>query len=273
MVVIKGKKPHVLAVPLPFQGHVKPLMKLCRQIAKHGIKVTFVNIQSVHEKLLAAAKMSDEDEELGNIVLTSIPDGRSPEDVDENDSVKLLEALRITMPGYLTELIERINSSNDDEKISCVITDITMGWILETAEKMGAEPVAFSPPSAAVVAIALHIPKLIEKGYTDSNGSITKGDQIIRLSENMPAWRSNELSWSFAPHLETQKWEIGLRINPDENGIRTKEEIKTKIEMLFSNNNLKKNALTMKEMTMKSVSEGGSSYKNFEKFIDHLREG
>ncbi|KAG8375056.1 hypothetical protein BUALT_Bualt10G0060200 [Buddleja alternifolia] len=493
MAMVKGKKPHVLAVPLPFQGHVKPLMKLCRQIAKRGIKVTFVNIQSIHEKLILTAKMSDHEDEEDNIVLTSIPDSRSPEEIDKNNAFKLLETLRHTMPDSLTDLIERINSSNDEEKISCVIADITIDWVLETAEKMGAEPVVFSPPAAAVLTIALHTPKLIEEGYIDSNGitfsfchrekcsyspsnihcdyfflnagSILKGDQIISLSENMPALRTNDLNWNFIPDLEAQKilfecslrvgkavnqakmllvntsyelesaacdlnpklipigpliqthtlksssnswsfhsedescltwlnnkplgsviyvsfgslaifsqhqldelalglelsghpflwvvrsdlangsravypdgfmerirgfgkivewapqeevlshpsvagflshcgwnsvveglnmgmpflcwpyggdqfhnqdyicdkWEIGLRINPDENSIRTKEEIKTKIEMLFSDDNLKLNALKMKEMIVKSVSEGGSSYKNLENFIDHLR--
>ncbi|KAG8375054.1 hypothetical protein BUALT_Bualt10G0060000 [Buddleja alternifolia] len=232
MTMVKGKKPHVLAVPLPFQGHVKPLMKLCRQIAKRGIKVTFVNIQSIHEKILAAAAKVSHKEEEDNIVLASIPDGRSPED-DINDTFKLLETLRNTMPSSLTDLIERINSSShDDEKISCVIADITIGWVLETAQKMGAEPVVFSPASAAALAIILHIPKLLEEGYLDSNDQYHNQSYIC------------------------DKWEIGLRINPDENGIRTKEEIKTKVQILFADNKWKKNVLKMKEMAAKSISEG-----------------
>ncbi|KAI3468661.1 hypothetical protein Pfo_025324 [Paulownia fortunei] len=465
MAVVKGKKPHVLAVPFPAQGHVKPLMKLSRQIAKCGIKVTFVNIESIHEKVVAAAKMSgEEEEEEDNLVLTSIPDGRSTED-DQNDTFKLLESLRSTMPGSLTDLVERINSSNADEKISCVIADITIGWILETAQKMGAEPVVFSPPSAAALAIIFHIPKLLEEGNLDLNGTVKEGE-TINLSDNIPAWRKNELSWSFSSDLKTQKiffecslrieetanqakwllcntcyelessacdlnpnllpigplletnspksysnscsfhpedasclswlnskpagsviyvsfgslavfcqqqldelalglelsgraflwvvrsdlangsravypngylervskigkivewapqekvlshpsvacflshcgwnstleglsmgvpflcwpyfsdqyhnqnyicdkWEIGLRIDPDENGIRSRHEIKKKIDMLFSDHNLKENALKLKEMCGKSVSEEGSSYKNFETFIDHLRK-
>ncbi|KAL0285893.1 UNVERIFIED_CONTAM: UDP-glycosyltransferase 83A1 [Sesamum angustifolium] len=139
MAVTKGKRPHVLVVPYPAQGHVKPLMKLSRQIARHGIKVTFVNIECIHEKIVAAAKMSgseeEDDQEDGNIVLTSVPDGRGPDD-DQNDTFKLLESLRNTMPGFLTSLIENINSSNSDERVSCVIADVTIGWLLETAQQM-----------------------------------------------------------------------------------------------------------------------------------------
>ncbi|KAK4436998.1 UDP-glycosyltransferase 83A1 [Sesamum alatum] len=90
----KGKRPHVLAVPFPAQGHVGPLMKLCRLIANHGIKVTFVNTQHIHNRILAASLMlSDQDtddKEEDNMVLTSIPDGLAPDD-DRNDRFKLVE--------------------------------------------------------------------------------------------------------------------------------------------------------------------------------------
>ncbi|PIN09111.1 UDP-glucuronosyl and UDP-glucosyl transferase [Handroanthus impetiginosus] len=457
MAIMNSRKPHVLAVPFAAQGHVKPLMKLSRQIAKHGIKVTFVNIESVHEQIVSAAKKSDEqdedEDEEDNIAMTSIPDGISSED-DKSDTFKLLESLRSTMPGFLTDLIERINSSNGDEKISCVIADVTIGWILETAEKMGAEPVVFMPSSAAALAMALHIPKLLEEGSLDENGTITRGE-TISLSDNIPVWTKNELCWSVSNDLKIQKiffdctsrfqkaahqtklflcntsqelessacnlfpnllpigplldpkapksssiscnfhpedesciswlsnkpsksviyvsfdelalglelsgraflwvvrsdlangspvvypngflervsefgkivqwapqekvlshgsvgcfmshcgwnstleglsngvpflcwpyfvdqyhnrnyvcdkWGIGLRIYSDENGIRTRYEIKKKIDMVFCDDELKGNALKMKEICEKSVGEGGSSYRNFETFVDRLRK-
>ncbi|KAG8379269.1 hypothetical protein BUALT_Bualt07G0071000 [Buddleja alternifolia] len=167
MAVSKGKKPHVLAVPFPAQGHVTPLMKLSRLIVRRGIKVTFVNTEYVHDKILTAA-MSDQDEQ-NDVVLASIPDGLPPED-DKNNAFKLLESLKGSMKGYLTDLIEKINCSNSDEKISCIIADITVGWILEIAEKFGAEPVGFTPASAASLAVTLHIPNLIQQGHLDING-------------------------------------------------------------------------------------------------------
>ncbi|KAL0342485.1 UNVERIFIED_CONTAM: UDP-glycosyltransferase 83A1 [Sesamum calycinum] len=174
--IAKGKRPHVLAVPFPAQGHVTPLMKLSRLIASHGIKVTFVNTQHIHDKILASLMLSDQDmkdKEEDSMVLTSIPDGLAPDD-DRNDAFKLTEGLRSTMAASLTDLINKINSSNSDEKVSCIVADLTVGWVLEVAERVGAEPVGFAPTSAASLAVALQIPKLIERGNLDGNGKFKK---------------------------------------------------------------------------------------------------
>ncbi|KAH6783356.1 hypothetical protein C2S52_008315 [Perilla frutescens var. hirtella] len=459
MAGVTGNKPHVLAVPLPAQGHVKPLMNLCRQIAKHGIKVTLVNAESIHNKIAAAA----EEEEDDNIVFATVPDGLTADD-DPNNPFTLMGSLPNTMPQSLTDLIHRINSSNPYQKISCVIADLTLSWIFDIAEKMGAQLVGFSSPSAACMAMIIHTLNLLEEeGNLDTKGSLTNGD-VITLSDDIPAWRREELPWSISVDTETErvifemakqyreankvkwnltntcyelepaaaeflpnvlpvgplhlldsnaaaspgnfyredasclswldnkpdgsviyvsfgslavfsqqqlgelalglelsgraflwvtrpdlgngsqvvypdgflervgelgkivewapqdkvlshtsiycfvshcgwnstieglslgvpflcwshffdqlyneryiceKWEIGLKISVDEEGIRSRHEIKKKIDMLFFDNKYKKNALKLKEVCAKSVSDGGSSYRNLEKFINHLRE-
>ncbi|KAH6820618.1 hypothetical protein C2S53_014420 [Perilla frutescens var. hirtella] len=454
------KKPHVLAVPLCAQGHVKPLMSLCRQIAKRGIKVTFVNAQTIHNKIVAAADLELPSEEESNMVLTSIADGLEPDD-DPNDPFVLLEALPRTMPETLPELMERINSSNPNERISCLITDLSCGGLFEIAQNMGVEAVGFSPPSFASLAIILQIPKLIQQGNLESNGSVKEVD-LIRLSDDIPGWRKDELPRTLSSDLKSEKiviecvksheaankakwilcntcyelepaacdlhpnflpigplhlwdkscsnpsnfypedascfswlddkpngsviyvsfgstgvfsqqqvdelalglelsgraflwvvrmdlangsraeypdgflervrefgkivewapqnsvlshpavgcfvshcgwnstlegvsrgvpylcwpyfgdqqhneryicdkWEVGLRIDCDEKGIRSRYEIKMKIDMLFSDGKYKENVFKLKEMCSQSVREGGSSYKNLESFINHLR--
>ncbi|KAI5080768.1 hypothetical protein GOP47_0003951 [Adiantum capillus-veneris] len=44
---------HAVAIPLPAQGHLNPLMRLCRALAsRHGFLITFVNIQPIHDRIL-----------------------------------------------------------------------------------------------------------------------------------------------------------------------------------------------------------------------------
>jgi len=66
-------------------------------------------------------------------------------------------------------------------------------------------------------------------------------------------------------------WKIGLGLIPNENGFITRHEIKTKIETLLSNYVIKTNALKLKEMAKKSVTEVGSSLSNFESFIEQIK--
>ncbi|KAM3751296.1 hypothetical protein ACB098_04G098000 [Castanea mollissima] len=66
-------------------------------------------------------------------------------------------------------------------------------------------------------------------------------------------------------------WKVGLGLNPDENGIITRQEINTKIKTLIIDDGIKTNALKLKQMAKKSVTEGGSSFKNFESFIEQIK--
>ncbi|KAL2528762.1 UDP-glycosyltransferase 83A1 [Forsythia ovata] len=54
------------------------------------------------------------------------------------------------------------------------------------------------------MAMILQIPKLIQSGNLDTNGSVMK-NELINLSDNIPPWRRNKLSWSFPGDLKTQK--------------------------------------------------------------------
>lgn len=158
--------PHVLLLPYPGQGHVLPMMELAQVLAKHGFKLTFVNTENTQEHMRNG---SSKDASLGDrIRFVSISNGIGP-----GDSRKVPEdafgSLYQVLPGKFEELIVEINKS-EDEKITCLIADNNFGWALEIATKMGIKRAAFLPAAAALMVVALNIPKLIEDGLVDENG-------------------------------------------------------------------------------------------------------
>ena len=92
----------------------------------------------MHEKVVAA--LPEEAAARSWIRLVSIPDGLDSGD-DGKYFNKLTESFDRVMPGHLKGLIEKLNSSSDEDKqITCVISDIALERRpMEVAEKiMGA---------------------------------------------------------------------------------------------------------------------------------------
>ncbi|XP_019429529.1 PREDICTED: UDP-glycosyltransferase 83A1-like isoform X1 [Lupinus angustifolius] len=193
-------KPHILVIPYPAQGHVIPLMELSNELVKHGIKVTFVNTDFTHKRIMKALQ---EKCVVGNeIQLVSIPDGLQDGD-DRNDLGKLTEALFEVMPKKLEMLIEEINKSLSN-KITCIVADGNLGWALEVSKKMGIRTVAFWPASASLLILFFSLQKLIDDGTIDSDGTPAK-DTTIQLSPMMPAMRTTEFTWACIGDMKTTK--------------------------------------------------------------------
>ena len=115
----KKANPHILAIPYPAQGHVIPLMELSQCLAKQGFKITFVNTEYNHRRVMTA-KLAEKDYlDDERISLVSIPDGLELWE-DRKEIGKLTESISRVMPGKLEELIDRINTNaSEDEKITC----------------------------------------------------------------------------------------------------------------------------------------------------------
>ncbi|KDP31326.1 hypothetical protein JCGZ_11702 [Jatropha curcas] len=73
------------------------------------------------------------------------------------------------MSDHLQNLIEKINRLENDEPVTHVIADISVGWALQEAKKMGIKSTAFVPYGSANFALVLQFPKLVEAGFKDVN--------------------------------------------------------------------------------------------------------
>ncbi|KAK6129130.1 hypothetical protein DH2020_037108 [Rehmannia glutinosa] len=67
------------------------------------------------------------------------------------------------------------------------------------------------------------------------------------------------------------EWKVGLRLCKDESGIIRKEEINDKLEHLLGDKGYKERALNLQAKTMGSI-RGGSSHKNFNKFVEWIKD-
>ncbi|WCJ25603.1 UDP-Glycosyltransferase superfamily protein [Euphorbia peplus] len=184
------RRQHILVMAYPAQGHVIPMMELSQCLVKHGFKITFVNTEYNHERVLKS--MIDKDYIDDNINLVSIPDGLEPGE-DRNDLSKFVESFFRFVPGKIEELIERVNDE-EDEKISCMIVDEGLGWTIEVGKRMGIHGVIFCSGSAAIHTVLFELQKLIDDGIIDNNGNLLK-NQLIELGPGMPELSTEIFNW------------------------------------------------------------------------------
>ncbi|RYR32987.1 hypothetical protein Ahy_A10g047515 isoform A [Arachis hypogaea] len=184
------KTPIVLALPYPAQGHVTPLMSFSQKLVENGCKVIFVNTEINHNRFVSSMMVREKDNNTLDdepIKLVSVPDGLSPED-ERTNFAKQCVGLKSRLPSILEKLIE-------DYGVSCMVVDLSMGWALEVANKMGIKGAFFFPASAAMFALMNNIPMLIHRGIIDSSGlPVTK--RTFRLSESMALMSTETLYWS-----------------------------------------------------------------------------
>ncbi|CAK9186015.1 unnamed protein product [Ilex paraguariensis] len=146
--------------------------------------------------------LSQKDSVQDQVHLVSLPDGLEPWE-DRNELGKLTESIFKVMPTKLQELIEKITVSENDQ-ITCVIADESMGWALEVAERMGIRRAVFWPAAAATLALIFSTPKLIDDGFINNHGTPIK-NQMIQLSPSMPSINTTNLAWACIGDLTAQK--------------------------------------------------------------------
>ncbi|GJM95870.1 hypothetical protein PR202_ga12653 [Eleusine coracana subsp. coracana] len=192
--VARPLRPRVLVLPFPAQGHVMPLMELSHRLVEHGIEVDFVNTDFNHARVMGALAGGEVVEGSSSVIpeaegihLVSFPDGMGP-DGDRTDVGKLAAGLPGAMLGGLEEMVV----SNG---IKWAVVDVSMSWALKLATTVGVRVALFSTFSAAIFALRMHVPKFIEDGIIDENGSVKRKEKI-QLGPKMPAVLAAELPWT-----------------------------------------------------------------------------
>jgi hypothetical protein len=140
---VAEEKPHAVCLPYPAQGHITPMLNVAKLLHARGFHVTFVNSEYNHARLVRTK---------GAVALAggpgfrfaTIPDGM-PSINNEDDDVTqdiptLCKSTTETCLEPFRRLLAEINGSASTEghpPVTCVISDVIMGFSIDAANTTG----------------------------------------------------------------------------------------------------------------------------------------
>nr|XP_015880797.2 7-deoxyloganetin glucosyltransferase-like isoform X2 [Ziziphus jujuba var. spinosa] len=157
----KPDKPHVVFLPFPAQGHIKPLLKVAKLLHYRGFHITFVNTEFNHKRFLKSLGPNSLDG-LPDFRFETIPDGLPPSDDDATQHApSLCDAIRkkLSLPPFL-DLLKKLNPP-----VTCIFSDWLMLYSVEAAEQLGVPVIMFVSFAACVFMAISHYPALVHREF------------------------------------------------------------------------------------------------------------
>ncbi|XVF83818.1 hypothetical protein PTKIN_Ptkin16aG0523700 [Pterospermum kingtungense] len=158
--------PHVLIFPLPIQGPVNAMLKLAELCAISGLKVSFLNSEYNHNRLVSFANVSRFKKYPG-FQFRTIPDGL-PGDHPRLGGrfMEIFEAMNLITKPLLKDMLVQITPPVD-----CIIGDGILGFVLDVANELGIPIINCCTIGACYLWSNYSIPDMIEAGELPIKGS------------------------------------------------------------------------------------------------------
>ncbi|XP_077216136.1 7-deoxyloganetic acid glucosyltransferase-like [Tasmannia lanceolata] len=177
------KVPHVLVFPFPAQGHINSMMKLAQLFSLAGFRVTFLNSEHNHDRLLRFTDIHARFRGSPDFWFRAISDGLPAEHPRSADRlVEMADSLRAHTKPLFREML--ISGCRDPEAFTFIVADGVMTFTIDVANELGIPIFAFRTASACSFWAYFCIPRLVEQGELpfDKDGDM---DRIIRCVPGM----------------------------------------------------------------------------------------
>ncbi|KAI3835897.1 hypothetical protein MKW92_025533 [Papaver armeniacum] len=180
------KKPHVVCIPFPAQGHINPMTKLAKILHLRGFHVTFVNTEFNHQRLLNS-RGPDSLKGLPDFHFETIPDGLPPPtDLNATQDVpSLCISTQNTCLEPFRNLVSKLNNTSlsNVPPVTCIVSDACMDFTLHVAKELEIPGFLFWTFSFCSFACFLHYPHLIERGLVPlkDESCLTNGYMDIQI--------------------------------------------------------------------------------------------
>nr|ABR17327.1 unknown [Picea sitchensis] len=159
---------HVVAVPLPVQGHITPMFNFAKKLAAKGVTVTFVNTEACYANITKARNGEDpfsHAQSLGlDIRSAQISDGLPLEFDRSLNAEEFIESFETNMIPHVEELISHLKE--EEPPVLCIIADSFFVWLDRVAKKYGISHASFWTEAAMVFSIYYHWDLLVENGHS-----------------------------------------------------------------------------------------------------------
>ncbi|KAL7095508.1 hypothetical protein ACP275_10G028100 [Erythranthe tilingii] len=150
--------PHVVIIPFPAQGHIKPMLMLAELLSQASFIVTFVNNEHTHRRIDAAEHTFRR--RCPGIKFLSIPDGLPPDHPRTGPSiVDLLLSTSTSCKPIFKDTIASMSHAP-----ACIISDGIMSFAIDAAAELGIPAITFRTYSATCTWTYFHLQTLIQLG-------------------------------------------------------------------------------------------------------------
>ncbi|XP_062027157.1 7-deoxyloganetin glucosyltransferase-like [Rosa rugosa] len=197
-----SNKPHVVCIPLPFQGHIKAMLQLAQLLHHKGFYITFVNTQFNHKRFLKSLGPNSLDC-LPDFRFETIPDGLPSSDEDDTQDLTLLsEAVRTNCLAPFRNLLNKLNV-NMNRPVTSIVSDGFLTFTITVAEELGIPIAQFFTLAAVGFMNYKILPTLVAKGFAplkdescltneflDTVIDWVRGVKDIRLRDLSGSWRT-----------------------------------------------------------------------------------
>ncbi|ESW05976.1 hypothetical protein PHAVU_010G009000 [Phaseolus vulgaris] len=161
--------PHLLALPFPAEGHIKPMFYLTKLLCHKGHRITFVNTQHIHNRLLQHTDLPSFNSDFPDFRFTFVADG-VPHDLAPDDfSVTISPTSRSRVAEEFGEMLRGlVENPSEWGPPSCIIADGIMSTIaMDAAQEVGVPVIAFRTYSATATWVTIHVIKVLHEGLMD----------------------------------------------------------------------------------------------------------
>ncbi|KAM4104361.1 hypothetical protein ACJW30_06G151900 [Castanea mollissima] len=149
----KGRR--LVLFPLPFQGHINPMLLLATILHSKGFSITIIhtNFNSLNPS------------HYPNFTFHSIPDGLLESEASSSDLVALAKLLNIKCTDPFRDCMDKLLSDASEEPISCLISDSLFYFTQAVADSLKLPRVVFRTGGLSSLVVFAAFPLLRERGY------------------------------------------------------------------------------------------------------------